>query len=147
LSGGNKTEKGKQGLSPWCIVEVERCLFHYVEGFLLIILQGDYMRVERSNEIFYNYLPEEKANYWTSQLQYHATSAFYSPQEYSAFKFIPSTYIVCKLENAVPAAFQEMMATQPGADIVIERLKASHSPFMSMPDETSNIIRKAAGEF
>jgi hypothetical protein len=105
------------------------------------------MRAERSNEIFYNDLSEEKANYWTSQLQYHATGAFYSPQEYSAFKFIPSTYVICELDNALPAAFQEMMATQPGADMVIEKLKASHSPFMSMPDETSNIIRKAAGEF
>jgi hypothetical protein len=104
------------------------------------------MRTERSNEIFYNDLPVDEANKWTSLLQYHATGAFFTPQVYSAFKFIPSTYIICELDNAIPAAFQEMMATQPGANMVIERLKASHSPFLSMPEETSNIIRKAAGE-
>jgi hypothetical protein len=39
-----------------------------------------------------------------------------------------------------------MMATQPGADMAIEMLKAGHSPFLSMPEETSNVIRRAAGE-
>lgn len=46
----------------------------------------------------------------------------------------------------MPVALQEMVATQPGADMDIIRLKSSHSPFYSMPEETSNIIRKAAGE-
>lgn len=105
------------------------------------------MRTKRSNEIFYNDLPVEEANKWTSLLQYHATGAFFTPQAYSAFKFIPTTYIICELDNALLPVFQEMMATQPGANMVIERLKASHSPFLSMPEETSNIIRKAAGEF
>lgn len=104
------------------------------------------MRAERSNDIFYNDLPEEKANEWTSKLQYHATGAFFTPQAYSAFKFIPSTYVICELDKAIPAALQEMMATQPGADMVIEKLNAGHSPFLSMPEETSDIIRKAAGE-
>lgn len=80
-------------------------------------------------------------------MQYHAKGPFYDLQSYSAFKFIPSTYVVCELDKAVPAAVQEMIATQPGANMVIERLKAGHSPFLSMPEETSNIIRKAAGEF
>lgn len=82
----------------------------------------------------------------SSQLQYHATAACYDTQIYSAFKFIPSTYLICELDNTIPSAVQEMMATQPGANMVIERLKSSHSPFYSMPEETSDIIRRAAGE-
>ncbi|KAE9967015.1 hypothetical protein BLS_001101 [Venturia inaequalis] len=105
-----------------------------------------YIRVERCNEIFYNDLSEEEANKRSSELQHHATGAFYSIQTYSAFKFIPSTYVICELDNAIPVALQEMIATQPGADMDIIRLKSSHSPFYSMPEETSNIIRKAAGE-
>jgi hypothetical protein len=122
-------------------------LFPVILDFSLTLHQGDYMRAERSNEIFYNDLPEDEATKWTSKIQYHATGAFFTPQAYSAFKFIPSTYVICELDNAIPVAFQEMMATQPGADMVIEKLKASHSPFLSMPEDTSNIIRRAAGEF
>ncbi|TLD32568.1 hypothetical protein E2P81_ATG05544 [Venturia nashicola] len=116
--------------SDWCIVE-----------------PGGYMRAERSNEIFYNDLPEEEANKASSKLQYHASAAFSAIQTYSAFKFIPSTYIICELDNAIPPILQEVMAKQPEADMIIERLKSSHSPFYSMPEETSLIIRKAAGEF
>ena len=35
---------------------------------------------------------------------------------------------------------------EAGADIEVQRMKASHSPFLSQPDETVEWIRRVAGE-
>jgi len=104
------------------------------------------MRIIRMNETLYNDLPEEEANKWSAKIQYQASGCFASEQTYAAFKHIPSTYILCELDRAIPPQMQEAMTTQPGANFNVVRLNASHSPFLSMPKETAEIIRKAAGE-
>jgi len=115
-------------LSPWCIVE------------------GDYMRATESNDIFYRDIPKEEAQKWTDKLQYHATKTFHSPQTYTAFKHIPSTYLICEDDQAIPAIVQEMMSSHEGGLWTVERLKTSHSPFLSKPKEAADVIRRAAGE-
>ena len=65
---------------------------------------------------------------------------------YAAWKHIPSTYLVCEQDNAVPLAAQEALISQPGAQFRVERCPASHSPFLSMPDLTAEVVRRAAGE-
>ncbi|KAI7239179.1 hypothetical protein KC330_g2085 [Hortaea werneckii] len=66
--------------------------------------------------------------------------------KYAAWKHIPSTYLVCEQDNAVPLPAQEALISQPGAQFRVERCSASHSPFLSMPDLTAEVVRRAAGE-
>lgn len=37
-------------------------------------------------------------------------------------------------------------ARAAGADITVERCKAGHSPFLSMPEVVVGLVRRAAGE-
>ena len=53
----------------------------------------------------------------------------------------PATYVVCTEDRALPAWHQRQMAENAGR--VVE-LAASHSPFLSMPDELAAILAEAA---
>lgn len=70
-----------------------------------------------------------------------------SPQQYAAWKHIPSTYLICTIDNAISPKIQERMVAQDGAKwSEVVRLRSGHSPMVSMPEETARIIRRAAGE-
>jgi pimeloyl-ACP methyl ester carboxylesterase len=53
----------------------------------------------------------------------------------------PTTYVVCTEDHAIPAWHQRQMAKNAGR--VVE-LAASHSPFLSMPDELAAVLAVAA---
>jgi pimeloyl-ACP methyl ester carboxylesterase len=57
----------------------------------------------------------------------------------AAWQTLPSTYVVCERDNAVPPALQEVMAGRAGT---VSRIDSSHSPFLSRPDELTAIIRE-----
>lgn len=98
------------------------------------------------NDIFYGDLSVAEASKWTAKLFKQAYKSFRDPATYTAWRFIPSTYIVCGADKAISVPVQEALAAQDGK-FKIERLDgASHSPFLSRPGETAGIIRRAAGE-
>ena len=70
-------------------------------------------------------------------------AAIATPQTTAAWKELPSTYVVCTQDAAVPPAAQEAMAARAQT---VEHLDASHSPFLSRPDETAEIVALAALE-
>ena len=102
------------------------------------------------NETFYNCLPDSVAAEQTQHLHPMAYLPFASPNQYTAFKDIPSTYIVCEKDMAIPVHAQRGMVK--GAEDMgvvwskVEVLDTDHSPFVSMPDETAAMVRRAAGE-
>lgn len=51
---------------------------------------------------------------------------------------LPSRYVICERDRAIPVAVQETMSRH--ADEV-HRLDASHSPFLSRPDELVELLR------
>ena len=56
----------------------------------------------------------------------------------AAWKTIPSTYIVCDRDNAIPPAGQEFFASRLQR---VHHLDAGHGPFLSRPDELATLIR------
>jgi hypothetical protein len=54
---------------------------------------------------------------------------------------VPSTYVVCELDNAIPVPAQEAMAEHAGAT---HRLRSDHSPFLTDPDAVAELIRAVA---
>jgi len=155
--GLSKAERAEAGKNGGVVRLVYMCSFAIPEGESLksfgggkvsdwCIDNGEYYVATRSDEIFYNDIPKEKAGECIANLQHQSVKSFSSPQTYAAWKYIPSTYLICEDDMAIPAVAQEAMATQPGANMTIERLKASHSPFLSKPKETADVIRRAAGE-
>lgn len=99
-----------------------------------------------NHDIFYNDVDPKVADSLTGQLKYQSHGHFTSKQTYAAWKHIPSSYIICTKDMAIPMQVQEGMSSQPESNFTIERLEASHSPFYSMPDETIGVVRKAIEE-
>jgi pimeloyl-ACP methyl ester carboxylesterase len=86
--------------------------------------------------------PPDVAAAATARLTSQSVAAIATPQTAAAWKDVPSTYVVCTQDAAVPPAAQEAMAARAQT---VERLDSSHSPFLSRPDETAAIIALAAG--
>jgi predicted esterase len=67
----------------------------------------------------------------------------------ASWKVIPTSYLVCEEDRVVPAQGQEAMvqaARDLGAQIEVSKIKAGHSPFLSMVEETVDWVRGVAGE-
>ncbi|KAK5687920.1 hypothetical protein LTR17_026653, partial [Elasticomyces elasticus] len=99
-----------------------------------------------SEEIFYNDCTAEQIEEAKRDLRPQGTRCFLLPLSYAAWKHMPSTYLVRKNDRGIPLAAQEGLVAQPGAQFEVERCQAGHSPFLSMPDFTAEVVRRAAGE-
>lgn len=89
--------------------------------------------LKNGGELLYNDLPPTEAALWESRLipQSHAVQK--TELTYAAYKYIPSTYLICEKDKAAPPLFQEMFAGSAGSQVV-ERCSASHSPMLSQLD-------------
>lgn len=101
----------------------------------------------QAKDICYNDLSDADAEHWTSLIKHHSYGAFFSKTTYPAWKHIPATYLLCEDDHAIPIEQQEKMVKLVGqGNWTTERCKCSHSPFLSEPEFTSQVIRRAAGE-
>lgn len=98
---------------------------------------------------FYHDLPEEEAKTWASMLQPFAKASCFSKTTGAAYLKIPSVYVLCEKDQGVIPPVQEALikaAQDAGADMKVERIAASHSPFLSKPDETVEIILRSVSD-
>lgn len=55
-------------------------------------------------------------------------------------------YVLCEKDQGLPPPVQEAMikaAQDAGADMKVERIATSHSPFLARPEETFEIILRS----
>lgn len=103
-------------------------------------------------ELFYHDLPAEEADYWTSQLTPQSLKALFEGGEfaYAGWMDVPSWYIGTVEDKGLPVVMQRLsvgMARGMGASVGHRELQTSHSPFLSQPDETVQIMVEAIEEF
>ncbi|WP_437307271.1 alpha/beta fold hydrolase [Sorangium sp. So ce388] len=55
-----------------------------------------------------------------------------------AWQELPSTYVICERDNAIPVFAQEAMSQRARE---VRRLDAGHSPFLSRPDDVAALVR------
>jgi hypothetical protein len=67
-------------------------------------------------------------------------AAVATPQTAAAWQELPSTYVICEPDQAVPPPAQEAMASRAAT---VERLPSSHPPFLSRPADVAAIVRRA----
>ena len=58
-----------------------------------------------------------------------------------AWRDVPSTYVVCEQDQAIPVFAQEAMSKRAGE---VLRLAAGHSPFLSHPEQLAGLLRGIA---
>ena len=94
----------------------------------------------RTGEVLYADCPPDVAAGAGARLTRQSVAAIATPQSAAAWKTVPSTYVVCEQDAAVPPPAQEMMSARAGT---VHRLPSSHSPFFSRPAEVCDIIVSA----
>jgi len=99
-------------------------------------------------KIFYNDMPQDMVRKWVAKLRPHSYQTLHSKVEHAMWRTVPSTYLYCLQDNAIPIAVQELMVKEwaggAGVTIRTETVDAAHSPFFTKPDEMAVAIVKAA---
>ncbi|KAL4863186.1 hypothetical protein BDV12DRAFT_206716 [Aspergillus spectabilis] len=101
--------------------------------------------VTSPRELFYHDLPEPEAEFWTSQLTTQSLKALFEGGEhaYAGWLDVPVWYIGTVEDRGLPVLVQRMqvgMAREMGYSVEHRELQSSHSPFLSLPEETVRIV-------
>jgi pimeloyl-ACP methyl ester carboxylesterase len=97
-----------------------------------------YVDALRPAEVFFGDVDEATARAAAARLGHQSLPAFTQPLTRAAWHTIPSTYVVCEKDVAIPPPAQEAMAQRAGQ---VLRLPTSHSPFLSRPADVASILR------
>lgn len=89
--------------------------------------------------IFYNTCPADVAQIASRQLRTQSLISFNQPITHTAWKTVPSAYIMCEKDNAIPVFAQEAMSKRCSS---IFRLSTDHSPFLGEPALLARILRE-----
>ena len=89
-------------------------------------------------DVFYGDVDTDIAQDAVSRLGYTSYAAKTQELTEVAWKTIPSTYIICEADNAIPPFAQELFAQRAGR---VRRLNTSHSPYLSQPAAVAQILR------
>jgi hypothetical protein len=120
MSGYTKT------LGPW-------------EATSLTIRQDDgRFFLKRGASLLYNDLPDDEAKAWESRLIPQSYAVQTSNINLTAYKYIPSTYVICEKDMAAPTEYQEMFAKVSAAKML--KLASGHMPMLSQLDALVDMI-------
>ncbi len=94
------------------------------------------IRSDAAPELFYGDCSPAEAADATGRLVAEPTGPAMSTIATTAERWgsIPRAYVRCGLDRAIVPSEQDRMVAEVGADVVVE-ISASHSPFLSRPDE------------
>lgn len=93
-------------------------------------------------KVFYGDVAGELATAWTDRLTTQTLSSFEQPLSAAAWQDIPSSYVACTADRAIPYPAQQAMSASAGA---VHTLECSHSPFASRPQELADLLASVAG--
>jgi pimeloyl-ACP methyl ester carboxylesterase len=98
---------------------------------------GSYLDVADPVDVFYADVDPVTADRAVRRLGHLSYAVGHQAVTEVAWKEVPSTYVICEADNALPPAVQEQFAKR--ADEV-RRIDTSHSPFLSRPAELARLI-------
>ena len=132
---------------PWTRIEVgSKTPFAKWGMKLTSYLKGDHLFPVGPEQLFYNDLSESQQSIWASCLRSFSRPMITQPLKYAGYKDIPCAYLFCSKDQAIPLEIQQGMVKGSGVDMYTETLDASHSPFLSQPKATADVMRRAAEE-
>ncbi|KAK4866000.1 hypothetical protein LT330_008740 [Penicillium expansum] len=88
---------------------------------------------DRVHLVFYNRCEQKDIDRAIELLDTFPMGPLTVPVTYTAYREIPSTYIVCKNDQALREPFQRRMIAQGEGCFEVEECDEGHSPFMSNP--------------
>jgi pimeloyl-ACP methyl ester carboxylesterase len=92
-------------------------------------------------KLLYNDLPEQEAAEWEYRLIAQSHAVQKTELACNAYKYVPSTYLLCENDKAAPPQYQQMFAEQAGSKLL--RCEAGHSPMLSQPEMLVKMVVEA----
>lgn len=93
-------------------------------------------------------IPESDGLAWTAKMEDHSAISFHGELTYAAYKYIPSTFLLCEEDKVLPPAYQEKFITtiqDNGGNVARHTCALGHCPNISKPDIVVQVIRSSAG--
>ena len=120
-------------------------LFTTAEGMpppWIQMLDGGLMQPDpaRVAELFYNDCEPDVREWAKRMLRPQASAAQLEPLARPAWRRVPSTYVVCANDMALPAAVQRSLFASRATEVI--ELQASHSPFLSQPEAVADLLAR-----
>ncbi|OOF92058.1 hypothetical protein ASPCADRAFT_509554 [Aspergillus carbonarius ITEM 5010] len=156
VEGLGKEQRAQQGKQGGVVLVVYMSAFVLPKGMSLLDMlggrflpfmkaEGDYVHCTGSAEAGFHDIPSEDKELWESRLTHTSIAVFSGASTYEPWHDIPTAYIVCEEDRALPLPVQEQMALALNTRSIY-RLKSSHSPYLSMPDKLADILEELAGK-
>ncbi|TFE53931.1 alpha/beta hydrolase [Streptomyces sp. ICN441] len=105
--------------------------------------QGVIPPLKNSDTELYADVSEEETARAVLRLVPQTARSFTDRVKKAGWRTVPSSYIICEQDQALPLRDQERLAGRAGA---VHRLDSGHSPFLSMPAELAALLAKIALE-
>jgi hypothetical protein len=102
--------------------------------------------------VLYNDMSAAEAQYWTAQLLPQSIGVYWSKTTYAAWRYIPSTYVLCGRDQTLTLPYAEVVlaaaqGNRPNMIEVVEKCEeGGHCIMLSQVKWTVEMLRRAAGE-
>ncbi|KAK4939730.1 hypothetical protein LTR10_020014 [Elasticomyces elasticus] len=96
--------------------------------------------------LLYHDLPTDEAEKYAAMLKPHVFNGHYDQITFAGYLAVPTHYLICEEDQALPKQFQQMIVDSADKDIaekgqravVVTRIGSGHSPFVSRVEETGD---------
>ena len=128
-----KSILGAFGESPNNDVRVSSLSIAFSKIPKLIEVQSDgRFYILHGERTLYNDLPPSEASLWASRLIAQSYRVQTTKLTRAAWRYNPSTYLICENDQACPPQYQEMFAANAKSQMVT--CSSGHSPHLSQPE-------------
>ncbi|KJZ72503.1 hypothetical protein HIM_08172 [Hirsutella minnesotensis 3608] len=95
-------------------------------------------RIKNAADALYGDLPRDEALHWESKIVDQSYAVQQTPITQAAYMYIPSTYVVCELDQTVLPQYQQSFAETAGSRVL--RIRADHSPMLGQTEGLVDLI-------
>jgi pimeloyl-ACP methyl ester carboxylesterase len=108
------------------------------------MLDGGLMQPDpaRAGNVFYSDCDPELREWAKSRIRRQSAATMTEPVAHPAWRNVPSTYVVCANDMAIPPDLQRSVFAPRTTNVV--ELQASHSPFLSQPRALADVLATCA---
>lgn len=92
------------------------------------------------HNLFYSDLSPAESSKWASTLRPMPARIFHDPNEHGPPQDIPSVYVICTDDRAVPYEVQKWFASNVGDGCRVLEVESGHSPFLNVPERIVEIV-------
>ncbi|KAK8054206.1 alpha/beta-hydrolase [Apiospora saccharicola] len=96
----------------------------------------------KDSSVIYNDLSQDEANHWNSKMIDQAYGVQKTRVTRASYRYVPSTYVVCDNDQAVPPQYQEAFGQSAGS--TVRHLASGHSAMLSKTEELVEMITEVA---